>query len=92
MTVAEDKRLHTAIIVAMGKTGAGALASALFAAVGAKILAAWLGPAYIALIATLQQTRQAAIAIATTNGQTALVQGTNALSGVDRREYLRTAS
>lgn len=79
------------VAAAMGKTGAGALASALFAAAGVKILAAWLGPSYIALIATLQQTRQAALSVATANGQTALVQGTNALDGVRRREYLRTS-
>lgn len=93
MTVAEDRRedqLSYRVAVAMGKTGAGALASAVCAAVGAKILAAWLGPSYLALIATLQQTRQTALVIATANGQTALVQGTNALMGVDRREYLRT--
>jgi O-antigen/teichoic acid export membrane protein len=84
-------RLSYRVAVAMGKTGAGALASALLAAVGAKILATWLGPSYIALIATLQQTRQAALVVATANGQTALVQGVNALDGAARREYLRTA-
>ncbi len=94
VAAAEDRRrdwLTWNVAAAMGKTGAGAIVSALLAAVGSKILAAWLGPSYIALIATLQQTRQAALSLATANGQTALVQGTNALAGVERREYLRTA-
>jgi O-antigen/teichoic acid export membrane protein len=90
-TIEERTRLKWDVAIAMGKTGAGALASALLAAAGAKILAAWLGPSYIALIATLQQTRQAALSVATANGQTALVQGANSLSGVERREFLRTA-
>lgn len=92
--IAEDSRqdrLSYRVALAMGQTGAGALVSALLAAVGAKILAMWLGPSYIALIATLQQTRQAALSVASANGQTALVQGINALDGVARREYLRTS-
>ena len=45
----------------------------------------------MALLQTLQQTRDAALAAATLNGQTALVQGVSALPEPARREYLRTA-
>ncbi len=75
----------------MGKSGAGSIGSGLLAALSTKIIATLLGPAYVALLQTLQQTRDAALAAATINGQTALVQGASALTGPRRREYLRTA-
>jgi len=75
---------------AMGKTGAGSIASGLLAALATKIVAVVLGPAAIALVSTLQQIQQTALAAATLNGQTALVQGASALVGPERRDYLRT--
>jgi len=76
---------------AMTKTGAAAVGSALLSSLAAKVLATAAGPQAIAVFATLQQTRQAAVAVATANGQTALVRGASALEGLERREYIRTA-
>jgi O-antigen/teichoic acid export membrane protein len=76
---------------AMGKTGAGSLASGLLSAVAIKIVAVVLGPAAVALVATLQQIQRTALAAATLNGQTALVQGASSFRGRRRREFLRTA-
>jgi O-antigen/teichoic acid export membrane protein len=45
----------------------------------------------VAVLATLQQIRQAGVTGATLNGQTALVQGLSARSGIERGEFLRTA-
>jgi O-antigen/teichoic acid export membrane protein len=90
--VRAERALWRPMISAMGKTGGGAVASSLLSAVGTKIIAAMLGPGSIALLATLQQLRDAAITVATANGRTALVQGASALEGVERREYLRTVA
>ncbi|MEQ1946422.1 MAG: hypothetical protein ABL995_04500 [Bryobacteraceae bacterium] len=77
---------------AMTATGAAALASAALNSLAAKILAITAGPGAIALYATLQQTRQAALLTATANGQTALVQGASALEGREHTEFVRTAA
>ncbi len=88
-----DRRVDTrAVIGAMSKTGAGAIASGLFAALGTKIVAVVLGPAAVAIVATLQQVHTAALNAATLNGQTALVQGASALRSNARREFLATAA
>ena len=50
-----------------------------------------LGPAEVAVLATLQQIRQAGVTGATLNGSTALVQGLSARSGGIKRQFLRTA-
>jgi hypothetical protein len=80
------------VVAAMGKTGAASLLSAGLSALATKILAVTVGPAAVALLATLQQTRQMALVAATGNGQTALVQGASAFHGDQRREYLRTVA
>jgi len=85
-----EQSLSRPMIAALGKTGAGSIASGLLSAVGTKIIAARLGPGSIALVATLQQLRDGAVTMATANGRTALVQGASALRGVERREYLRS--
>lgn len=66
------------------------MAGAALSVVATKIFAAMLGPAEVAVLATLQQIRQAAVTGATLNGQTALVQGASARSGPEQRQYLRT--
>jgi len=75
-------------------TGASAMAGAALSVVATKIFAAMLGPAEVAVLATLQQIRQAGVTGATLNGSTALVQGISARgnrsNGKERREYLRT--
>ncbi len=63
----------------------------MLSALAAKIIAVMLGPPGLALIAALQQTRDATVLAATANGRTGLVRGSSALGGVARREYLRTA-
>lgn len=73
-----------------GLIGLAAAASGVLSAVATKIFAAMLGPAELAVLATLQQIRQGGLTMATLNGQTALVQGLSARSGRERREYLRT--
>ena len=80
------------VVAAMGKTGAASMASGSLSALATKIIAMTAGPAAVALLATLQQTRQMAVVAATANGQTALVQGASAFQGDQRREYLRTAA
>jgi PST family polysaccharide transporter len=55
-----------------------------------KIVAAVLGPPGLAMLATLQQTRNAAVSAATLNGGTALVQGISARAGDRRRDFVRT--
>ena len=96
MTAARPARVEASLwrpmIAAMGKTGGGSIASGLLGALGTKIVAAMLGPGSIALLATLQQLRDAAVTVATANGRTALVQGASALQGIARREYLRTVA
>jgi hypothetical protein len=72
-------------------TGAAAVAGAALSVIATKIFAAMLGPSEVAMLATLQQIRQAGVTAATLNGSTALVQGASARSGRERREFLRTA-
>jgi PST family polysaccharide transporter len=76
----------------MSASAAGAAASGALSIVATKIVAVLLGPASLALLATLQQLRQTAVTAATCNGQTALVQGASALGGMEHREYLRTVA
>ncbi len=78
------------MVAAMGKTGGASIVSGLLGALGTKIVAAMLGPGSLALLATLQQLRDAALTAATANGKTALVQGASAFEGVERREFVRT--
>jgi len=78
------------VVRAMSQTGGASLASGLLSVIAYKILAVTLGPAQVALLATLQQIRQTALTGATLNGQTALIQGASAVTGSVRREYLRT--
>jgi len=73
-----------------GLIGLAAVASGVMTAVATKIFAAMLGPAEVAVLATLQQIRQSGLTVATLNGQTALITGLSARSGGERREYLRT--
>jgi PST family polysaccharide transporter len=75
----------------MGQIGGCAVASGLLSAGAAKIVASVLGPGGVAVLGTLQQCRETGAVAATLSGQTALVQGTSHLSGVERREFLRTA-
>ena len=71
---------------AMFRTGGASLASSLLSMAAAKIIASVLGPSGVALVATLQQTRQTAVVAATLNGGTALVQGSSARGGADREK------
>ena len=79
------------LLRAASVTGMAAVAGAALSVVATKIFAAMLGPAEVAVLATLQQIRQAGLTGATLNGQTALVQGAIARSGPERRQFLRTA-
>jgi PST family polysaccharide transporter len=78
------------LLRAASLTGAAAVAGAALSVVATKIFAAMLGPAEVAVLATLQQIRQAGVTGATLNGQTALVRGASARSGHERRQFLRT--
>lgn len=80
------------VFTAMAKAGGGSVASGLLSAVATKIIAVMLGPVYVGLLQTLQQVRQTALVVATSNGQTALVQGASALEGARRSEFLKTAA
>lgn len=91
MIAAEPRaKIYRPVVRAMGHSGLGALASGLLSAAATKILAAVGGPAALATLTTLQQLRQAAVVAATSNGQTALVRGASALTGVGQTEYVRT--
>jgi len=79
-------------MVAMAQAGGGSISSGLLSALSTKMIAVALGPSAVALLQTLQQVRQAALVVATGNGQTALVQGACALEGTARANYLRTAA
>jgi len=83
-------RIYRPVVRAMGQSGLGALLSGLLSAAATKILAAVGGPAALAALTTLQQVRQVAVVGATANGQTALVRGASALTGVEQTEYVRT--
>ena len=78
------------LLRAASLSGTAAVAGAALSVVATKILAMMLGPAEVAVLATLQQIRQAGVTAATLNGQTALVQGASARSGHERRQFLRT--
>jgi O-antigen/teichoic acid export membrane protein len=79
------------LLRAASLTGAASVASAALSILATKVFAAMLGPAEVAVLATLQQIRQAGVTGATLNGQTALVQGLSARTGSERREVLRAA-
>jgi len=94
MTAAAPAQVRATTVrigAAMGKTGAAALASALLAAIGTKIIAVWMGPGWVGFLGTLTQTRQTALVAATANGQTALVQGVTSRQGRESGDFLRTA-
>lgn len=80
------------LVRAMSASAGGAVGSGLASIAATKILAVTLGPASIALLATLQQLRQTGLVAATANGQTAMIQGASAFEGVSRREYVRTSA
>jgi O-antigen/teichoic acid export membrane protein len=80
------------LLSAISKTGGGSVVSGLFAAAAVKCVALAAGPAGIAQLASLQQIRQAALVIATGNGQTALVQGASSMNAGMRRTYLWTCA
>ena len=77
------------MVAAIGKTASGSMASGLLSALATKVVASLLGPGSVALLQTLQQLRDGALAAATATGKTALVQGASAFEGSERREYLR---
>ncbi len=95
-TAAEPTTIETRgwkpMVAAIGKTAGASIAGGLFSALATKLIAALLGPGAFALLQTLQQLRDGALIAATANGRTALVQGASALEGIERREFLRTAS
>jgi PST family polysaccharide transporter len=91
-TAPAPQPLWRPMIVALGKTGGGSIASGLISALGTKIIASLLGPGSVALLQTLQQLRDGAVVTATANGKTALVQGASACEGIERREYLRAVA
>jgi O-antigen/teichoic acid export membrane protein len=74
----------------MTTSAAGAALSGVASIAATKILAITLGPSAVASLQTLQQARQTAVVAATCNGQTALVQGTSSLEGMERVRYLQT--
>jgi O-antigen/teichoic acid export membrane protein len=80
------------MVVALGKTGAASIGSGLVSALGTKIVASVLGPGSLALLQTLQQLRDGALIVATSNGKMALVQGASELEGTARRELVRTVA
>lgn len=88
----DPRAIWRPVVAAMTKTGGASLLSGSLSALATKIMAVTAGPAAVALLATLQQTRQMAVVTATGNGQTALVQGASAFGGDRRREYLRTVA
>ena len=79
------------LLRAASLTGSAAVAGAALSAVATKIFAAMLGPAEVAVLATLQQIRQAGVTASTLNGSTSLVQALSATSGREQRQFLRTA-
>lgn len=79
-----------AAVRAMVHSGGASLAGGLASLLATKLIAVLLGPAQVAMLATLQQLRGAAVLGATLNGQTALVQGICSSSGAERSRYLRT--
>ncbi len=91
MIAAEPRRrIYIPVVRAMSQSGLAALASGLLSATATKILAAVGGPEALATLTTLQQIRQAGTVGATGNGQTALVRGASALTGMEQTEYVRT--
>ena len=77
---------------AMAQTGGAALLSSGLNSLAIKLVASGAGPSGVALLATLQQSRQTALVAGTLNGQTALIQGASSLQGIERREFMRTAA
>ncbi len=77
---------------AMTTSAAGVAFSGVASIAATKILATTLGPSAVASLQTLQQARQAAVIAATSNGQTALVQGASSLEGLEGARYVRTVA
>jgi len=77
---------------AMTTSAAGVALSGVASIAATKILATTLGPAAVASLQTLQQARQTAVIAATSNGQTALVQGASSLEGLEGARYVRTVA
>ena len=70
---------------AMTTSATGVALSGVASIAATKILAITLGPSAVASLQTLQQARQTAVIAATSNGQTALVQGASSREGLERR-------
>lgn len=79
---------------AMAATGSASIIGGLLRAVSNKIVATILGPAGVAMLATLQQTMQTAVTAASMNGRTPLVRGISArvrqIEDNSRREFVRS--
>jgi PST family polysaccharide transporter len=90
-----EKPLYAAgwrpLLRAASFSGSATVASAALSVVATKVFATMLGPAEVAVLATLQQIRQVCVTVATLNGQTSLIQGLSARNGRERRQFLRTA-
>jgi O-antigen/teichoic acid export membrane protein len=76
----------------MGQTGGASVASGLLSLLATKIVAVTAGPAHLAMLATLQQWRQAGVIAGSLAGQSALVQGASSRPVQNRRAYLRTVA
>ena len=76
----------------MTTSAAGVALSGVASIAATKILATTLGPSAVASLQTLQQARQTAVIAATSNGQTALVQGASSLEGLKGALFVRTAA
>lgn len=79
------------VLRAMGQTGSASILSSLFTISATKILAVVLGPAAVAVLATLRQLRDGATSSATLFGQTALVQGASRSRGDAGQRFIKTA-
>lgn len=77
---------------AMTTSAAGVALSGVASIAATKILATTLGPSAVAALQTIQQARQTAVVAATSNGQTALVQGASSLEGREGARYVRTVA
>jgi O-antigen/teichoic acid export membrane protein len=76
----------------MTTSAAGVVLSGVAGVAATKILATTLGPSAVASLQTLQQARQTAVIAATSNGQTALVQGASSLGGIQGAIFVRTVA
>lgn len=78
------------ILAAFLKTGSGSAVSLLLNIISVKIMAVVVGPSGLGLLSLLRQIQQTALSVATTGGQTALVQGASSRKAEARCDYLRT--